>query len=87
MRGQLEYPDLLGVGVSTYPSLFLGQDVEGVSMDGQFNEGRFTVGAGVRFDYLKAHSLEFNYVTYNNDAKYDPLRDRDYYSMNYSYKF
>ncbi|MNQ10980.1 hypothetical protein D3C85_238330 [compost metagenome] len=87
LRGQLEYPDLLGVGVSTYPSLFLGQDVEGVSMDGQFNEGRFTVGAGVRFDYLKAHSLEFNYVTYNNDAKYDPLRDRDYYSMNYSYKF
>lgn len=87
LRGQLEYADLLGVGVTTYPSLFLGQDVDGVSLDGQFNEGRLTVGAGMRFDYLKQHSLEFNYVTFNNDAEYDPLRDRDYYSMNYSYKF
>ncbi|NQD94560.1 DUF1302 domain-containing protein, partial [Pseudomonas sp. CrR25] len=87
LRGQLEYPDLLGIGVSTIPSLFIGHDVEGVSMDSQFNEGRITVGAGVRFDYLKSHSLDFNYVTFNNDAEYDPLRDRDYYSVNYSYKF
>ncbi|CAD5109379.1 DUF1302 domain-containing protein [Zestomonas carbonaria] len=87
VRGQLEYPDLFGIGVATYPSLFIGQDIDGVSLDGQFNEGRFTVGTGVRFDYLKKHSLEFNYVTFNNDAEYDPLRDRDYYSVNYSYKF
>ncbi|MOA29959.1 hypothetical protein D3C78_1510070 [compost metagenome] len=73
--------------MTTYPSLFLGQDVDGVSLDNQFNEGRLTLGAGVRFDYLKEHSLEFNYVTFNNDAEYDPLRDRDYYSVNYSYKF
>ncbi|WP_031298023.1 DUF1302 domain-containing protein [Stutzerimonas chloritidismutans] len=87
LRAQLEYADPFAVGVTTTPSLFFGHDVEGYSLDGQFNEGRMTVGAGVRFDYQKAHSLDFNYVTYSNDADYDPLRDRDHYSMNYSYKF
>ncbi|WP_447791914.1 DUF1302 domain-containing protein [Pseudomonas farris] len=87
LRAELEYADPLGIGVTVKPSVFFSHDVEGNSMDGQFNEDRMTIGLGTRFDYLKAHSVELNYVTFNDSAKYDPLRDRDYFSASYSYKF
>lgn len=87
VRGQLEYAGVMGSAVSLFPNLFLSQDVEGYSLDGQFNEGRFTVGTGLRFDYLKRHKLDLNYVNYSNRANYDPLRDRDFYSVSYAYTF
>jgi hypothetical protein len=39
------------------------------------------------FEYRKAYNLEFGYVTYRNTAKWDPLRDRDYYSVSLSATF
>jgi len=69
------------------PSVFWGHDVSGVSADGQFNEGRGTLGLSLGIEYQKAYSLEFGYVTYRNSAKWDPLRDRDYYSVSLSATF
>ena len=87
MRGQLSYSNIFDTGVTAKPALFYGQDVNGVSADGQFNAGRATLGLTMGFEYRKAYNLEFGYVTYRNAAKWDPLRDRGYYSTSLSATF
>jgi len=86
VRGQLTYSNVFE-GVSVKPSLFWGHDVRGISADGQFNEGRGTLGLGLGFEYLKKYFLDLGYVTYRNAAKWDPLRDRDYASASLSVSF
>jgi hypothetical protein len=86
MRGQLTYANAFN-GVTVKPSLFWGHDVKGVSADGQFNEGRGTLGLGLGFEYLKKYFVDFGYVAYRNAAKWDPLRDRDYVSASLSVSF
>lgn len=85
--GRLEYTSVMGTPLTVSPSLYLAHDVKGYSLDSQLNEGRVTVGTGLRFDYLKRHKVDLNYTTYGNDANYDPLHDRDNYSVSYSYTF
>ncbi|MNL54257.1 hypothetical protein D3C87_1775750 [compost metagenome] len=87
LRGQLDYNNFLGTSITASPYAFVGQDVDGVSMDGQFNEGRITSALGITFDYNKQQKLDFSYVSFDNSAEYDPLHDRDFYSANYSYSF
>jgi hypothetical protein len=87
LRTQLTYANALNLGFTFKPSVFWAHDVKGISPDGQFNEGRGTLGLGLGFEYHKAYSLDFNYVTYRNSAKWDPLRDRDYYSVSVSASF
>lgn len=87
LRGQLAYQNAFNLGVTMRPSIFWGHDVSGVSADGQFNEGRGTLGLSLGIEYQKAYNLEFGYVTYRNSAKWDPLRDRDYYSVSLSATF
>jgi hypothetical protein len=87
LRAQLAYQNAFNLGLTMRPALFWGHDVKGVSADGQFSEGRGTLGASVAFEYHKAYTLEFGYVTYRNSAKWDPLRDRDYYSVSLSATF
>ncbi len=87
LRGELAYENTFNLGILTKPSLFWGQDVKGYSADGQFNEGRQTLGLGLGFEYQKRYKLDLNYVTYNRSAKWDPLRDRDYYSATASMTF
>jgi hypothetical protein len=87
LRGQLAYANAMNLGVTVKPSVFWGQDVSGVSADGQFNEGRGTLGLGLGFEYKKMYSVDLGYVTYSNGAKWDPLRDRDYYSVSFSATF
>ena len=87
VRAQLAYANALNLGFTFRPSVFWADDVKGVSADGQFNEGRGTLGIGLGFEYRKAYSLDFNYVTYRNSAKWDALRDRDYYSVSMSASF
>jgi hypothetical protein len=86
VRGQLNYANMFQ-GITVKPSIFWGRDMSGVSADGQFNEGRQTVGLGLGFEYLKAYTLDFGYVTYRNAAKWDPLRDRDYATVSISASF
>jgi hypothetical protein len=81
LRGQLAYDNTFDTGVTVKPSLFWSQDVKGWSADGQFNEGRQVLGVGLGFEYQKRYTLDFTYVNYNLSAKWDPLRDRDYYAV------
>ena len=55
-------------------------------MDPTFIEGRQVLGLGLRFNYNKRYNLEMNYVDYA-DADFDPLFDRDYYSVSASVTF
>jgi len=66
--------------------VFWSDDVEGVSMDSTFNEGRQTLGLGLKFNYNKKYTLDVNYVNYANGT-YDPTFDRDYYSVAASVTF
>jgi hypothetical protein len=86
LKGELTYTDLIP-GVTVYPSLYWSHDVSGYSLDGQFSEGRQSLAPSVRFSYAKKYTLELGAVFYNRNAKYDPLRDRDSFSMNVGMSF
>ena len=85
LRMNADYFSVFGSGVTMTPSVFWSDDVEGVSMDSTFNEGRQTLGLGLKFNYNKKYTLDLNYVTYTNQTTtagpYDPSFDRDYYSV------
>jgi hypothetical protein len=85
LRVNADYFGVFGTGVAMTPSIFWSDDVEGVSMDPAFIEGRQTLGLGLKFNYNKKYTLDFNYVTYTNQTEtagpYDPTFDRDYYSV------
>ncbi|MBK9520212.1 MAG: DUF1302 domain-containing protein [Rhodocyclaceae bacterium] len=87
LRAQLDYPNVFGAGITISPIVFFAHDVEGVSVDNQMNEGKKTFSFTLRMNKNKAHNLDFNYTTYSNSANYDPTRDRDNYSVAYSYTF
>lgn len=87
LYGQLEYTNVGNSGVTVIPSVFWAHDVDGFAADGAFIEDRTTLGLGVKFTYMKKYVLDLGYTQYGNDAKFDPLRDRDYYSANFSMTF
>jgi hypothetical protein len=68
------------------PSVYWADDVSGVSMDPTFNEGRQVLGLGVKLNYNKKYTLDFNYQTYANN-NFDPTFDRDFYSIAASVTF
>ncbi len=87
LRAQLDYPNAFDLGITVSPIIFFAHDVKGVSMDNQLNEGKKTLSLTLRLNKDKAHNLDLNYTTYANSATYDALRDRDNYSLAYSYSF
>ncbi|MGI9245312.1 MAG: DUF1302 family protein, partial [Steroidobacteraceae bacterium] len=86
VRASADYNNVMNTGVTVTPSVFWADDVEGVSMDPTFNEGRQTLGIGVNFSLNKRYQLDLNYVSYA-DENFDPLFDRDYYSAAVSVTF
>ncbi|MBJ6138484.1 DUF1302 domain-containing protein [Marinobacter litoralis] len=87
VRGSLDYQNPFGLGMLVQPSLFVGHDVKGTSLDSQFQEGRISVAAGADFTYLKRHKFGLSLVHFADSADYNDHRDRDYGSVNYSYTF
>ncbi len=87
LRGELAYIDVFGTAVTLKPTLSWSQDVEGYSVDGQFNQGRKTLGLSLGMEYAKRYKASIGYVTYNHSAAWDPLRDRDYYYASISAAF
>ncbi|MDO3721648.1 DUF1302 domain-containing protein [Marinobacter sp. chi1] len=87
IRGSLDYQNPFGLGMLVQPSLFVGHDVKGNALDGQFKEGRISAALGSDFTYLKRHKFGLSYVHFADSADYNDLRDRDYASANYSYTF
>jgi hypothetical protein len=83
----LIYDNVAGTGVSLTPSVFFAHDVKGYSVDSQFLQDRRTLGLGLRFAFNKQYTLDLGAVTYNRNAKFDPLRDRDFYSANLGVTF
>ena len=81
-----DYNNVFDSGITVTPSVFWADDVDGVSMDPTFIEGRQVLGLGLRFNLNKRYNLEMNYVDYA-DADFDPLFDRDYYSVSASVTF
>jgi hypothetical protein len=86
LRVSADYSNMFNSGVTMTPSLFWSQDVEGVSMDPTFNQGRATLGLGLKFTYNKKYTFDTNWVQYTNNT-YDPLFDRDYYSASLAVTF
>lgn len=87
LRGELEYPQFMGTPLTFSPSLSIAHDVSGVSADNQLNEGRFQTGVNMRFTYNQSYNLDLGYVHFADWAKYDPLRDHDFYSLSFSATF
>ncbi len=85
MRGQLSYSNVFGTSWVAKPSLFFAHDVQGVSLDGQFQEDRRVIGLGMEFNLDKRHIINTNYTTYA--GKWNQIRDHDNLSVAYSYKF
>jgi hypothetical protein len=86
LRVSMDYLNVFNSGIAVTPSVFWSQDVEGISMDPAFIEGRQVLGLGLKFNYNKRYVLELNYVDYA-DNNFDPLFDRDYYSAAVSVTF
>lgn len=86
VRVQMDYNNVFDTGVTVTPSVYWADDVEGVSIDPAFNEGRQTLGLGVKFNLNKKYQFDVNYVTYANDT-FDPSFDRDFYSAAVSVTF
>lgn len=84
LRAQLEYADVLA-GFTAYPSVFFAHDVKGVSMDGQLQEDRRTISAGLRLNRGKVHDVNISYTAYY--GKWNALRDRDNLGVSYKYSF
>lgn len=87
LRASLDYSGIFDTSWNFTPSVFFLHDVEGYSMDSQINEGRQTLSLNARFSLDKAHNIDLNYTTYSDSADYDAFRDRDNYSVSYSYTF
>lgn len=85
LRTSLTYSQILGSSWTFKPSLYFAHDVEGVSMDGQFQEDRKTFALGLGFDLNGSHFVDVGYTTY--DGKFNFDRDKDNFSFAYSYKF
>jgi hypothetical protein len=80
LLASLSYPGAIA-GVNLSPRIFWAHDVRGYSADTMFNQGRKTLGLGIRAEYLKRYYADLSYTTFNHKAKYDPQRDRDFASV------
>jgi len=80
LNWSMDYSNVLNSGVTVTPSVFWSQDVQGNSIDGQFLENRRQLALGVKFTYAHNYNVALTYATYGN-AAYDPLHDRDFYSV------
>ena len=87
VRASLDYAGIFDTAWTATPTVFFLHDVKGYSMDGQFTQDRQVLSLGVKFSLNKVHNLEATYTTYSNKADYDAFRDRDNYSLTYSYTF
>jgi hypothetical protein len=79
LRASLDYSNVMNSGVTLTPAVYWAHDVDGVSLDPTFNEGRRTLGLSLRASYNKRYTFDLSYTSYWNH-NFDGLFDRDYYS-------
>lgn len=68
-------------GLDLYPIISWNHDVEGYSVDGGQVEGRRALALRLRAIFQRTYFMEVGRVWFNSDNNYDPLRDRDVYSI------
>ncbi|VWX37097.1 DUF1302 domain-containing protein [Limnobacter sp. 130] len=77
----LTYPDAL-FGINLAPRVFFSHDFKGYSADGVFLEDRMNLGLGLRAEIQSAkYFAEMNYSMFNDQAYFDPFKDRDFLSL------
>jgi len=76
VMGELSYPNVIA-GWNLKPRVFWSQDVHGYSADGLFVQNREVLGLSLRADYNRKYYVQLTYTTFNHDATYDVLHDRD----------
>lgn len=86
LLGELSYTGVIP-GATLMPRIFWSHDVSGYSPDGTFVEDRKALGLAVKVDFQKKYFGEISYTTYNHNALYDPLRDRDFIALNVGMSF
>ncbi|MDV6328017.1 DUF1302 domain-containing protein [Idiomarina sp. Sol25] len=84
-RFQFEYSNVWqGWGLN--PTIQFNHDVNGYSTNSNFIEGRKSLGLNLMADYLSTYKISLGYTMYS-DEELDPLSDRDYASVSFSYAF
>lgn len=86
LRATLDYNNAL-FGANLQPTLALGYDRGNApEPGGQFLDKRVQGSIGLNFDYLNTYSGGIAYTMYDG-TEYDPLKDRDNYSLNLKVTF
>jgi len=76
VQGELSYPNAIA-GWNLKPRVFWSQDVHGYSADSLFSQNREVLGLSLRADYNAKYYAQVTYTSFNHDATYDVLHDRD----------
>lgn len=85
MRGTLEYPDVFA-GVTLKPGLAWSHDVEGWAPPPNFNEGSKATSLSLDAEYLSNYTASVSYTAFTG-GDFNPLRDRDFYSLSVGMSF
>jgi hypothetical protein len=67
-------------GTDMMPALVIGKDIKGYSDDGTFSQGRTPINLSLRTVWQKKYWLEVAVQSFRGGA-YNPLRDRNYYTL------
>jgi hypothetical protein len=76
LLGELNYPNVID-GWNLKPRVFWSQDVHGYSADSYFVQDREVLGLTLRAEYNNKYYAQITYTTFNHDATYDVMHDRD----------
>lgn len=85
MRGVLEYPNAFA-GVTLKPGLAWSHDVEGWAPSPNFNEGSKALSLSLDAEYLSNYTASVSYTNFDG-GDFNPLRDRDFYSLSVGVSF
>lgn len=85
MRASLEYPDVFA-GVTLKPGLAWSHDVEGWAPGPGFNEGSKATSLSLDAEYLSNYTASISYTDFEG-GDFNPLRDRDFYSLSVGVSF
>jgi hypothetical protein len=85
LRAAATYANAM-VGAMVTTSIFISEDVQGYSYDGNFAEGRHILRPAVRFEWSKKYFAEAQYNLING-GNYNSMSDRDTFTIFAGVKF
>ena len=69
------------LGIDLQPMIVWNQDVEGYAIDGSQIEGRKIINLRMRTIFQRAFFFDVGRTWFDSNTDYDPIRDRDIYSV------